>query len=119
MAIQSGASPCEGPDLPDEGVYLQYSTDNGLTWVTIDYFNPDTNGCGGQAGCGFTAWGNYCFTLPPAAWTTSTQIRWIQTSDSGAGFDHWGLDNIQITGNDSTYFYYWDDLSLVTPILEL
>ena len=109
MAIQSEAAPCEGPDLPDEGVFLQYSTDNGNTWVTIDYFNPDTNGCGGQAGCGFTSWGNYCFTLPPAAWTTNTQIRWIQTSDSGSGFDHWGLDNIQITGNDSTYFYYWDD----------
>ncbi|MEC8757644.1 MAG: hypothetical protein VXX44_06305, partial [Bacteroidota bacterium] len=66
MAIQSEAAPCEGPDLPDEGVFLQYSTDNGNTWVTIDYFNPDTNGCGGQAGCGFTSWGNYCFTLPPA-----------------------------------------------------
>ena len=32
--------------------FSQYSTDNGNTWVTIDYFNPDTNSCGGQAGCG-------------------------------------------------------------------
>ena len=28
------------PDLPSEGVYLQYSIDGGSTWVTIDYWDP-------------------------------------------------------------------------------
>lgn len=30
-ATQGDPSPCEGPDLPNEGVYLQYSTDGGAT----------------------------------------------------------------------------------------
>ena len=31
-AIQGGAAPCEGPDLPNEGVYLEYSLNN-VTWI--------------------------------------------------------------------------------------
>ena len=39
-AVQSGAAPCEGPDLANEGVELQYSIDGGLTWITIVYYSP-------------------------------------------------------------------------------
>src|SRR5690606_32276239 len=38
MAIQSQGSPCEGPDLYNEGVNLQYSINGGATWVNIAYF---------------------------------------------------------------------------------
>jgi hypothetical protein len=41
FAEQGDASPCEGPDEPDEGVYLQYSTNNGTTWTDINYFDPN------------------------------------------------------------------------------
>ena len=40
FSIQGQSSPCEGPDLVGEGVSLQYSIDNGNTWV-IAYFRPD------------------------------------------------------------------------------
>ena len=30
-SIQGANAPCEGPDLPSEGVYLQYSIDGGST----------------------------------------------------------------------------------------
>jgi hypothetical protein len=41
METQS-APPCDGPDLPGEGVYFQYSTNGGANWNTIHYFNPQT-----------------------------------------------------------------------------
>lgn len=102
FAEQGDASPCEGPDEPDEGVYLQYSTDNGVTWVTIHYFDPN-----GGNDASLINWNNWCFPLPPAALTANTQIRWFQDNDSGADYDHWGLDNVNIYFNDPTYNITW------------
>ena len=39
-SVQGGAAPCEGPDLANEGVSLQYSTNGGATWITIVYYSP-------------------------------------------------------------------------------
>jgi PKD repeat protein len=93
MAIQGGAAPCEGPDLPDEGVFLQYSTNGGVTWTDIFYFQPAPGGAAGQ----YTSWDNYCFQLPAGAWTANTMIQWSQPQASSAANDHWGLDNIVVT----------------------
>lgn len=93
MATQGGAAPCEGPDLPDEGVFLQYSTDGGLTWIDIFYFQPAPGGAAGQ----YTNWGNYCFQLPAGGWTANTILQWNQPQASSAANDHWGLDNIVVT----------------------
>ena len=104
MAQQVDAAPCEGPDEPDEGVFLQYSTDDGTTWNNIFYFNPDTvccgcpaGGCGGAAPSPFITWDSYCFNIPPSAFDTCTSIRWYQDFTSGNDFDHWGLDNVSIS----------------------
>lgn len=102
FAEQGDASPCEGPDEPDEGVSLQYSTDGGVTWVEINYFDP--NGGNDPA---LVNWNNWCFSLPPAALTATTQIRWFQDNDSGADYDHWGIDNVNIYFNDPTYNITW------------
>ncbi len=105
MAQQGGASPCEGPDLPTEGIYFQYSINGGVTWITINYFNPGT---------GFdpimTTWNNYCFTLPPGAWSPSTMFQWSQTATSSNLNDHWGIDNVTILANDCGYYYDWSHL---------
>ncbi len=101
-AIQGNAAPCEGPDEPDEGVYLEYSIDGGSTWVTINYFDP----LGGNDPQ-LTNWNNYCFDLPPAAVTSNTLIRWHQDVGSGADYDHWGIDNVQIFMNDVTSQIEW------------
>ncbi|GIV34439.1 MAG: hypothetical protein KatS3mg031_1974 [Chitinophagales bacterium] len=105
FAEQTGdpaTAPCEGPDEPDEGVYLQYSTDGGNTWNTIHYFDPN-----GGSDPQLINWNNWCFQLPPAAITTQTQIRFFQDFDSGADYDHWGIDNFVIYYNDPTYQIIW------------
>ena len=102
FAVQGDAAPCEGPDEPDEGVYLQYSTDGGATWIDIHYFDPN-----GGNDPQLTNWNNWCFELPPGAITSNTQIRWHQTADSGADYDHWGIDNVQIFQNDINAEVEW------------
>ena len=90
-ATQGDASPCEGPDLSDEGVHLQYSTDGGTTWVDINYWDPN----GGNDPY-LTAWHNYCENVPinPSG---NIQFSWYQDVGSGSGFDHWGIDNVVIS----------------------
>lgn len=102
FAEQGNAAPCEGPDEPDEGVYLQYSTDGGATWIDIHYFDPN-----GGNDPQLTNWNNWCFALPPGAITGNTIIRWHQTADSGADYDHWGIDNVQIFQNDINAEVEW------------
>jgi hypothetical protein len=102
FAEQGDAAPCEGPDEPDEGVYLQYSIDGGATWIDIHYFDPN-----GGNDPQLTNWNNWCFALPVAAITSNTLIRWHQTADSGADYDHWGIDNVQIFQNDINAEVVW------------
>jgi len=102
FATQGNASPCEGPDEPDEGVYLQYSINGGATWIDITYFDPN-----GGNDPQLTNWNNWCFALPAAALTANTLIRWHQIADSGADYDHWGIDNVQIFQNDINAEIVW------------
>jgi len=101
-SIQGDATPCEGPDEPDEGVYIQYSTNNGATWTNIEYYDPN-----GGNDPSLTNWDQYCVVLPPGALTASTMIRWHQDDVSGAEFDHWGIDNVIITLNDPNFTITW------------
>ncbi len=105
FSTQGGASPCEGPDLAGEGVYFEYSTNGGATWVQIDYFHPN----GGYDPI-MTAWNQYCYTIPPGAMTPNTLFHWAQTGSSGIGNDHWGIDNVTISSlvDCNPYVYnYW------------
>lgn len=102
FASQGDASPCEGPDEPDEGVYLEYSTDGGATWQQIHYFDPN-----GGNDPDLTNWNNWCFQVPPGGITNNTIFRWHQTADSGAEYDHWGIDNVEIYQNDVNAELVW------------
>jgi gliding motility-associated-like protein len=112
-AIQSQASPCEGPDFANEGVYLQYSIDAGATWVTMNYWSP----LGGYDPM-MTSWNQYCEAIPAAAQSSTTKFRWTQLAVSGAGFDHWGLDNISISATIPNYNITWlhDNYSYPTGV---
>ncbi len=101
-ATQGGSSPCEGVDLPEEGVNLQYSINSGTTWVSIQYFPPN----GGNDPV-MINWKSYSYPLPPAACTANTMIRWTQEYSSGITTDHWGLDNIQIVRPSPAFVYDW------------
>lgn len=98
---QGDVSPCEGPDEPDEGVFLQYSTNNGTTWQNIDYFDSD-----GGADPQLINWNNWCFEMPTGALVNGVQFRWFQDADSDE-YDHWGIDNVEILLNDPTVQYTW------------
>ena len=102
-STQGGAAPCEGPDEPDEGVTFQYSTDGGLTWVILDYWDP----LGGYDPT-MTTWNNYSFTIPPGAMGPNTQFQWIQLNSSGTCCDNWGVDNVSISSVVNCDPYYYD-----------
>lgn len=102
LAEQGNAAPCEGPDEPQEGIYVQYSIDGGANWINIHYFDPN-----GGYDPQFINWNNWCFNLPAGAMTASTMFRWFQDNDSGADYDHWGIDNVNIYFNDPTYQIIW------------
>ena len=110
FSVQADPAPCEGPDEPQEGVYLQYSIDNGANWVNINYFDP----LGGYDPI-LTTWQQYCFGIPPAAQTVNTKIRWFQDATSGAEYDHWGLDNVFLSINDPAYGYLWEHNGSTDP----
>jgi gliding motility-associated-like protein len=103
FAKQGGPSPCEGIDLPEEGVALQYSINNGATWVNIKYYEPN----GGYDPV-MINWKRYCLDIPAVAMTASTAFRWYQAQSSGAGYDTWGLDDMVITLNVPSYTFDWD-----------
>lgn len=100
-ATQGNASPCEGPDLSDEGVHLQYSIDGGITWIDINYWDPN-----GGTDPQMTTWNNYCENIPING---SVQFRWFQDVTSGNDYDHWGLDNVEIFCPPPTQTVTWND----------
>ena len=104
-ALQGGASPCEGPDLANEGVTLQYSLNNGATWIDIVYYSPggytlpSNPGTAGSVATGvtpYTSWNTFGVAIPPAAISTNTMFRWVQDNSSGTCCDNWGIDNVFI-----------------------
>lgn len=106
-AVQSQGAPCEGPDLANEGVELQYSTDGGLTWITIVYYSPGgyelpanpgttTSVVSSPYTTPYTSWNTFTVPIPTAATTTGTMFQWVQTNSSGSSYDNWGLDNISV-----------------------
>ena len=111
FATQGLASPCEGIDLANEGVYLEYSIDGGNTWITIEYYGPagpGNNTQGGGQNPQMTSWNQYCHTIQPGVMSASTIIHWAQTGSSGINNDHWGIDNVVVSGLDcDPYLYDW------------
>ncbi|MCF8327420.1 MAG: gliding motility-associated C-terminal domain-containing protein [Bacteroidales bacterium] len=122
----SSSGDCEDPDQPDEGVHLQWSTNNGATWTdfpgpnsdpvgpnsTTPPFNTTTPGTGGYwepVGVppspptqSVYYWHEYDSDVPPIASTSSTKFRFAQLTTSNQGFDAWGIDEVEIkcpTGN--------------------
>ncbi len=114
---------CESPDIGGaglitdggEGVHLLYSNNGGLTWTQftgIDnapsgtYGTPSyISGSGGywtpvafNAAIGpYYQWNHYKCQIPAAGISTTTKIRWFQNVASGNSYDHWGIDNVQIS----------------------
>ncbi|PKP23105.1 MAG: hypothetical protein CVU05_00840 [Bacteroidetes bacterium HGW-Bacteroidetes-21] len=99
-SVQGVPSPCEGPDLPTEGVHLQWSNNAGATWTDINYWGPN-----GGYDANMTNWRNYCCNVPVAG--TNIQFRWFQSNTSGNDYDHWGIDNVVITCPSPPVTVWW------------
>ena len=101
---ETQAGNCDGPDLQNEGVYLQYRLPApGSPWVNINYFSP--------IGFPYTGWQNHCFPIPVAAQINGVQFRWIQTNASSPAYDYWGIDNVAIT-SCTNFQYQWSGPSV-------
>lgn len=131
--LVQGSGPCEDPDLPSEGVHLQYSTNNGGSWadfpgpdidpVGVNSVNPpyitNTPGSGGywtpssgianQQNHSLYYWHKYSCPVPTAAISNNTKFRWAQLSNSSAGWDAWGIDEVEIACPDTNAIYTWTD----------
>ena len=117
----SGGSPCENADS-GEDVELQYSTNGGTTWTTIQVFNQADWDAAGPYN---NAWQCFSIPIPAAAQTPTTLFKWVQPSFSACtGCDNWALDDVSITCPSTTtnYNYTWtpsnslDDDTIQNPI---
>ncbi len=108
----SGGAPCENVDAGDD-IYLDYSTDGGVTWVPIQMFPHSDWDTGGPYA---NAWACFSIPIPAGALTGSTRFRWYQTPSACTGCDNWSLDNIQITcAFNSTFDFTWSGQSVGNP----
>ena len=87
--IASGTAPCDDAE-PGDNILVQHSPD-GSTWNTITTLNE----------AAYPNWTVVNVPLPPGL-TAATRFRWTQVSNSGAGTDNWGIDDVRITAYDNT-----------------
>jgi len=127
-SVQTGdpsSSPCEGPDLANEGVTFRYSTNFGATWTNVKYYQPNGQELGanpftttqvvnnGQQ-TPFTQWFHRTYDLEnqiPGAMTPNTIFQWIQEQSTSNVYDHWGLDNVEILQAPPSWNTVWTDQS--------
>ncbi len=109
----STPAPCENADAAED-VELQYSTNGGATWTTIQVFDDADWDTGGPYS---NAWACFSIPIPAGAATGNTMFQWIQPQYSAcAGCDNWSLDDVQINcASTSTYNYAWTGPAMNNP----
>ncbi|KAL3853203.1 hypothetical protein ACJMK2_016762, partial [Sinanodonta woodiana] len=78
------------PDPANPPVFLQYTTNGGVAWNTIEQFDFNS-----KSNKPFYA----VLHLPEAARSNATQLRWWQPSTNGSFAENWALDQIYIGGD--------------------
>jgi hypothetical protein len=97
LKISNGLTPCEQVDAGEE-VVLEYSIDNGVTWVNINTYNT------GLTYANFTLVSE---SIPAAAQTNATLFKWRQINHTGLGYDNWALDDINLNSGSASTTYAW------------
>lgn len=77
------------------GVVLESSTDGGLTWARLAFYNPFE----------FRAWTPVSVVLPRAAQSPATLVRWRQNWHRGAWVDHWAIDDVAIAVQSPAVYF--------------
>ena len=138
---QSGGS-CEAPSYVSEGVHLQYSINNGSSWTdfpgpnlnpigtnsTTGPFITTTPGSGGywapvsgaaaQSNCPLYFWHRYSCMVPPVASINNGKFRWAQLSNSSAGWDAWGIDEVEIFCPTGAINILWTPVGFPTDTID-
>ncbi|KAL8563520.1 hypothetical protein ACOMHN_064345 [Nucella lapillus] len=100
-------SSCQLPEHRSEGIIVDYSTDNEVTWHLLKVVDPHLQGETTQT---------VALELPPEAKTNATIFRWWQPLGLGgvprAG---WALDSVLVGVNDTSAFGFQDDFSGASP----
>ena len=73
------------PDVNEEPVLLQYTTDGGITWITLEQFDFEI---------GSHSPAYKVIKIPDQARTNATRLRWRQTSQDGTFLENWALDQV-------------------------
>lgn len=108
---QQTSTNCEDPDAANEGIHLQYSTNNGVLWTDIYYWTPTSSMSGP-----LYIWNHYNLSVPVAASTNNSKFRWFQDLTSGNTWDHWGIDNVEIQcPNNQNIFWNYGATDLNPP----
>ena len=100
----NGGNGCEAAD-DKEGVYVQYSIDNGASWVNMKLMFPSVEsnfGASANIGAGTYVynWNRTTIPIPAAAQTTNTKFRWYQHQSTTGSQDSWGIDDVKIIKNN-------------------
>ena len=75
------------PELPGDGVVLEYSTNTGASWLEFGRYNTPA----------FTNWTALSVEIPSRARIPAVRFRWRQLANSGSTADHWALDDVALT----------------------
>ena len=94
VSVANGST--NGDTVDDnKAIKLEYSIDNGNTWVLLDSFTSKLEGGN---------WHNVLIDLPTQAQTQSTRFKWSQPSYV---LDNWAIDNVDVVTNSNNV---WADI---------
>lgn len=97
LKIGSGSYPCEDADQSNgENIVLEYSTD-GSTWNIVNTYLADDPS--------FTSFHKVTENIVGSG--VPVQVRIRQLSHSGSNFDHWSIDNFQISNTPIPTMTEW------------
>lgn len=87
VKIGSGTFPCDDVD-PGEDIVVEYTVDGtGGPWYNLTTLVESS----------YSDWTSIQLSVPAAAQTNSTRIRWRQLSNSGNNQDNWAIDNLEVS----------------------
>ena len=88
FTIQVGSTQtgCPRPSDSTENIFLQYSTNGGVTWTVLQTIAYNSA----------TSPSTKVVSLPNVARVASGRVRWYQPRASGSGFDAWAIDDVYI-----------------------
>lgn len=123
FGIAAWPSPCQGPFKRNEGLIVEYSSDNGNTWDFIKYIYPDGSTLDSVDNHYFNniqypnnplaTWTSYYFPIPEVFNNSSVQFRFTPNSSSSTSAKHYFLTNFKVfnTGSpcSSNYNFVWNN----------